>query len=124
MEDKKQKFYFKEDDLTIRLRFEEESSLKSDADGYIIADLKSSVGITQAEIADGLLSKHSYNSYFKGSGSNQRGFTEALANGYRITELLNASHDINRLKACESLLESVLETNRVLKNRLLEYADN
>lgn len=115
------KFYFNEDDLTIRMRLDEESNLKSDDESYIIADMKPSVGISQSDVENGVLSKHNVNSYYNNNGSNQDAFMEAVANGYRIVELLNTSADINKLKTYKSLLDSVLETNRVLKDRLLEY---
>lgn len=115
------KFYFNEEDLTIRMQLNSESNLKSDDESYIVADMKPSVGITQSDIQSGVLSKHNVNSYYNNNGSNQDGFMEAVANGHRIVELLNSSAEINKLKTYKSLLDSVLETNKVLKDRLLQY---
>lgn len=81
-------------DLTIRCKNFNSSNCMADYRGNIIADLKPSLGITDYDVENGILSKNNKFSYVNGEGGRKHAWKEVIANAYSICNAVNAARNL------------------------------
>lgn len=85
-------------DLTIRCKNFKDSDLMADYKGNIVADLKPSLGITEFDVENGILTEENRFSYLNGFGGRQHAWEEVLANAESICNAVNAARTIKSQK--------------------------